>query len=559
MPEQPCPNCGRLNRSGARFCASCRLALPRSEQSAPISTGPPCPNCRAANPPSAKFCNACGAALPSAAQRPAGATGALSLHATLHNGRYVVEGLLGKGGMGAVYKVRDTHLQNKRWAIKEMSTAGLLTTEELRQGVEAFRREAAMLAHLNHRNLPKVIDNFEESGREYLVMELVEGQTLSAMLGKGSKPLRVDQVVAWGEQLCDVLGYLHSQRPAIIFRDLKPDNIMVDKDGVVKLIDFGIARHFTPGKKVDTTAFGTTGYAPPEQYGKGQTDARSDVYALAATLHHLLTQRDPSQDPFNFPPARQLNPNVPDDLSVALQKALAHSPADRWMSMADFRRALRAPAQAQPGPAPVAMPLATPARPASPVAPPAPIVPTRTASPPAQAQPVDRRRAGWLAYLIVVGGLSAASVLFHSPNTFGTLQGLTGDGALSNLLYLTLIWIAPVLAYLLTRRPLAAFLVFSIGWWLGVLGSTTDLGDEMLQNALITAGALEVTFLLSGYRTRGVLVGIVAAVLGAIAGMALLIIRNQYAPSAGELVVALLAGLVGGALAALLATILGRG
>ena len=528
-------------------------------QSGPASANLTCPNCRAANSATARFCNACGVALQPTEQRPKGATGALSLHATLHNGRYVVEGLLGKGGMGAVYKVRDTHLQNKRWAIKEMSTAGLLTTEDLRGGVEAFRREAAMLAHLNHRNLPKVIDNFEENGREYLVMELVEGQTLSAMLAKGSKPLRVDQVVAWGEQLCDVLGYLHSQRPAIIFRDLKPDNIMVDNDGVVKLIDFGIARHFTPGKTKDTVPFGTAGYAPPEQYGKGQTDARSDVYALAATLHHLLTQRDPSQDPFNFPPARQLNPNVPDGLSAALQKALSHSPADRWSTMSDFRKALRAPAQVQSGPTPAVMPVALPARPAPPVAMPVPFAAPRPAPPPVQATPGDRRRAGWLAYLIVVGGLAAASVLFHSPDLFASLQELTGDGALSNLLYLTLIWMAPVLAYLLTRRPLAAFLVFSVGWWLGVLGSMTDLGDEMLQNALITAAVLEATFLLSGYRTRGVLVGIGAAVFVAIAGMALLIIRNQYAPNAGDLVVALLAGLVGGALAALLATILGRG
>jgi serine/threonine-protein kinase len=470
----------------------------------------------------------------------------------------VIEGLLGKGGMGAVYRARDTRLGNKLWAVKEMSTAGLSTSEEFRQGVEAFRREATMLARLNHRHLPKVIDNFEEGGREYLVMELVEGQTLAAMVTKGSKPLRVEQVIGWSEQLCDVLGYLHSQRPAIIFRDLKPDNIMVDKDGVVKLIDFGIARHFKPGKQADTTAFGTTGYAPPEQYGKGQTDARSDVYALAATLHQLLTQRDPSQDPFNFPPARQLNPNVPEGLSVALQRALSHSPADRWANMADFRRALQTPAQPSPDLAPVGMPVAFPARPASSVAPPTPVAPPQRV-PSATANTVDRHRAGWLAYLIVVGGLAAASVLFHSPDLFVSLQELTGDGALSNLLYLMLIWTAPVLAYLLTRRPLAAFLVFSIGWWLGVLGSITDLGDEMLQNALITAGVLEATFLLSGYRTRGVLVGIVAAVFGAIAGIALLIIRNQYAPSTGDLVVALLAGLVGGALAALLAAISGRG
>lgn len=557
MSEQPCPNCGRLNRPGARFCATCQLPLARTGQFAPAATGPPCPNCRALNTPTARFCNACGAALQPAQQPSKGSTGSLSLQHTLHN-RYVIEGLIGKGGMGAVYQARDTRLGNKLWAVKEMSIAGLGTTEELRQGVEAFRREAAMLAQLSHRHLPKVIDNFEENGREYLVMELVDGYTLSILLKRSGKALPVDQVVDWGEQLCDVLGYLHSLKPPIIFRDLKPDNIMLDKSGVVKLIDFGIARHFKPGKKADTIAFGTAGYAPPEQYGKGQTDARSDIYALAATLHQLLTQRDPSQDPFNFPPARQLNPNVPDGLSAALQRALSHSAADRWANTTDFRRALRAPAQPLPGPAPAGMPLALPARPAAPVAPPASVAPPRPALP-ATTNPVAGRRAGLLAYLIVVGGLAAASVFIHRPDMYALLLKLTGDGVLSNLLYLTLVWTAPVLAYLLTRRPLAAFLVFAIGWWLGALGPTTDLNNAMLQNTLITAGVLEGTLLASGYRPRGVLVGIVAAVFGAAAGIAILIVRYQYAPDTSDMVVALLAGLGGGALAALLATLFGRG
>lgn len=493
----------------------------------------------------------CGQAL----QHPQGVTGALGVHTTLQNGRYAVEGLLGKGGMGAVYKVRDTRLQNKLWAIKEMSIGSLLTTEELQQGVEAFRREAAMLAHLNHRNLPKVIDNFAENGREYLVMELVEGQTLSAMLAKGSKPLQVDPVIGWAEQLCEVLGYLHDQRPAIIFRDLKPDNIMINRDDVVKLIDFGIARHFKPGQKADTTAFGTAGYAPPEQYGKGQTDARSDVYSLAATLHQLLTRRDPSQDPFNFPPARQLNPNVPAGLSETLQKALSHSPADRWANMTDFRRALRAPVQPLSGLPPVVMSTAPPAR----SVPPAPATPSHPPAPPVQSKSGYRRRAGWLAYLVVVGGLASASVFLQRSDLLAALPELTGDGTLGYLLHLTLIWTMPVLAYLLTRRPLAAFLVFAIVWWIDAMDSNTGLTDELIKNMLITAGAMEATFLLSGYRLRGVRIGIVAAIVGSIAGIAPFIIRYQYAPSMGELIVILLTGLVGGVLAALLATFFGRG
>ena len=353
-----------------------------------------------------------------------------------------------------------------------MSTAGLTTTEDLRQAFEAFRREATMLATLSHRNLPKVVDNFEESGREYLVMELVRGTNSLGLLAKRNKPLPPDQVIAWGEQLCDVLGYLHSRKPPIIFRDLKPDNIMVDNDGVVKLIDFGIARHFTPGKKADTTAIGTTGYAPPEQYGKGQTDARSDIYALAATLHQLLTRRDPSQDPFNFPPARQLNPAVPQGLSAALQKALSTSPADRWPTTADFRKALSAPAPAppRPGPTAVATPPPVQMRAAPPVAPSVSNVPTQagvTGRPGCAGGSQTRRLYGLLADRREV--FRATTVVICAVcELFFTLRGLVGDGiperpALPNLALDS----CPILAYLLTRRPLAAFLVAGhrrIGW-----------------------------------------------------------------------------------------------
>ncbi len=557
MSEQPCPTCGRLNRPGARFCATCRLPLSRPGQLGFAATGPPCPRCQVVNTSAARFCNACGTALQPTQQPLKGATGSLSLDATLHNGRYVIEGLLGKGGMGAVYRARDTRLNNKLWAVKEMSTARLSTTEELRQGVEAFRREAAMLANLSHRNLPKVVDNFEENGREYLVMELVEGQTLSDLLKKSGKALSVDQVVGWGEQLCDVLGYLHSLKPPIIFRDLKPDNIMVDKNGDVKLIDFGIARHFTPGKKSDTMPFGTAGYAPPEQYGKGQTDARSDVYALAATLHQLLTGRDPSQDPFNFPSARQLNPGVPEGLSAALQKALANAAPDRWATTSDFRRALRATSQPQPTPPPAIAPPATAARSAPPVAQPAPVKPASPVV--AKLTSVDRKRSGWLGYLLIVGGLVAASIQLQRTGAYGQLESLIGDATLANLLYLTLIWMLPALAYLLTRRPLAAFLVCVGGFWLGSLGLATDLTDESLQQVLIMAGAMELPFLLSGYRTRGVLSAIIAPVAGAAAGLVVSMVRFGYEPGSGEWIVAVVASLVGGALAALLATLLGRG
>lgn len=308
-----------------------------------------CPHCQATNPADASKCNACGVDLPIIRTPSISVIGGLAVNDVLQNGRYVIEGFLGGGGMGRVYRVRDKRLENKRWAIKEMSIDHLLTTEELSQGVEAFRREAAMLAHLSHPNLPKVIDNFEENSRQYLVMDLVEGQTLSSYLSSNhGQPLPVDKVLDWAVQVCDALSYLHRQQPPVIFRDVKPDNIMVDKEGVVKLIDFGIARHFKTGKTKDTVAFGTPGYASPEQWGKQQSDVRSDVYALAATLHHVLTGRDPIQHSlFVFPPARQLNPTVPAGLSAALQKALSFNPDDRWASVEDFRQAISASFQTE--------------------------------------------------------------------------------------------------------------------------------------------------------------------------------------------------------------------
>ena len=189
--------------------------------------------------------------------------------------------------------------------------------------VAQFRREAQLLRRLRHPNLPPVSDEFAIGDRNYLVMEYVPGSTLQQMLDRGEGPFPESRVVAWANQLCDVLDYLHRQQPPIIFRDLKPANIMIDREGTVKLIDFGIARLFTPGKSRDTTTLGTPGYAAPEQYGKGQTDARSDLYALGATLPFLLTARDPADEPFKFPPARRLNPAVPAELEAVVARAVA--------------------------------------------------------------------------------------------------------------------------------------------------------------------------------------------------------------------------------------------
>ncbi|MDQ2995721.1 MAG: serine/threonine protein kinase [Chloroflexota bacterium] len=221
-----------------------------------------------------------------------------------------------------------------------MSQSALSGPLERQQARDAFRHEAEMLAALNHPNLPRVTDHFEQEGKAYLVMEYVPGETLLSFLMREGLPQPQARVFEWTRQLCEALEYLHSQIPPIIFRDLKPANIMLTPNGKVKLIDFGIARLFKPGQARDTQAFGTIGYSSPEQYGKGQTDARSDVYALGVLLHQLLTGYDPTSSPFRLPPAGQVNPNLPQQLSDTISAATDSDPNQRFASIAAFRGAL---------------------------------------------------------------------------------------------------------------------------------------------------------------------------------------------------------------------------
>lgn len=257
-------------------------------------------------------------------------------------GRYAIVRQLGRGGMGSVYEALDTRL-GRYVAVKEAITPAAATPEEALEIITAFKQEATILASLHHSNLPMVYDHFEEEGRHYLVMELIKGATLEELLlQRQRKPFPVDQVIAWGDMICQALDYLHEH--GVIFRDLKPDNIMVKDKGTLVLIDFGIARRFRVGKSRDTAAFGTVGYAPPEQYGQAQTDARSDIYSLGATLNCLLTGYDPTgaSQPFIFPPAVTLNPEVPVALSRAIEKAVMLKPEDRWGTVEEFRNALLA-------------------------------------------------------------------------------------------------------------------------------------------------------------------------------------------------------------------------
>lgn len=313
-----------------------------------------CPNCRSPVRDQARFCNQCGQALPASNL----GTGLLPPNAVLSN-RYIILNKVGQGGMGAVYQAADMRIQGKIWALKELSDAAITDPLDKQQAIQGFRREAQLLSQLAHPNIPRVTDFFDEGGKQYLVMEFVEGETLEEVIDATSGPLDEGRVLGWIGQVCDVLTYLHSQQPPIIFRDLKPANVMLDRQGQIKLIDFGIVRHFKPGQTSDTVPMGTPGYAAPEAYGVAQTDPRSDVYSLGAMLHALLTRQDPGLSPFDFHPARDLNPAVSPHVERAIERATQIDPAHRYQSTAEMKQDLfRAmPQQAQtPARQPVPVP-----------------------------------------------------------------------------------------------------------------------------------------------------------------------------------------------------------
>ncbi len=314
-----------------------------------------CQNCGTSNRADATFCNTCGMLLPGATAPATGPTPTVASHPTPSHGtgrlppqsrlagHYVILKNVGQGGMAAVYRASDLR-SGRVVAVKEMGQDGL-SPEELKEALESFRFEAKTLTRLRHPNLPRVYEQFSEGARHYLVMEFIEGQTLEERLGAANGAgLSETEVLGWARQLCSVLSYLHSQRPPIIFRDLKPSNVMVTKSGAVKLIDFGIARVFAPGRTRDTQVLGTPGYAPPEQYGKAQTDARADVYALGCTLYQLLTGYDPATTPFALPPLHTRNPQVAVHVQLAIERATKLDRDARYGAVAAFEQDLLRPA-----------------------------------------------------------------------------------------------------------------------------------------------------------------------------------------------------------------------
>lgn len=254
--------------------------------------------------------------------------------------RYLILSKLGQGGMGAVYKAEDTSLGNRLVAIKEMSQRGL-DPQEIFSASQAFKQEADMLAGLHHPHLPSIHEHFEEAGRWYLVMSFIEGETLESYVQTRGDNLPIPEVLDIGMQLCTVLDYLHNRQPSIIFRDLKPLNIMRTPDGHLYLIDFGIARHFKVGQSGDTRIGYTPGYAAPEQYGLAQTTPRSDIYSLGATLHQLLSGNHPSRTPFLFAPLRlQGYPNA-SDLEKLILQMVEMDAKNRPARVTDVKKALQ--------------------------------------------------------------------------------------------------------------------------------------------------------------------------------------------------------------------------
>lgn len=268
-------------------------------------------------------------------------TGQLRSGANLVN-RYLIQDVVGIGGMGSVYRARDLHFPNvvKLVAVKEMINQS--PDPLVRQiVVQNFEREANILATLNHPSIPRIYDYFTLENRSYLALEFVNGHDLEVVLSQTDGFMPEEQVLDWAIQLCDVLSFLHNHKPApIIFRDMKPSNVMVNQHNHIILVDFGIAKPFQTGQK--GTMIGTEGYSPPEQY-RGEATAQADIYSLGATLHHLLTRRDPRlEPPFSFGerPIRKINPNVSIELETVINTTLQYNIENRFKTVEEFKQAL---------------------------------------------------------------------------------------------------------------------------------------------------------------------------------------------------------------------------
>lgn len=260
---------------------------------------------------------------------------------TVLDGKYEIWKEVGRGGMSIVYLARDNRL-NKQWAVKEIKNDGSKSTKTLLKGLE---REANILKNVDHPVLPRIVDIINQNGTIYVVMDFIEGTTISDRLRKeGAQPQEL--VIEWGLQLASALDYLHNMNPPVIYRDMKPSNVMIKPEGGVKLIDFGTAKEYIIENNADTTALGTRGYAAPEQFGDSQgrgiynTDARTDIYNLGTTLYHIVTGMNPCEPPYEIKPIREWNPQLSSGLEKILLKCTQPDPNDRYQNCKELMYAL---------------------------------------------------------------------------------------------------------------------------------------------------------------------------------------------------------------------------
>lgn len=287
-----------------------------------------CHLCGKKNMDTARFCNGCGNSL----QEKIAYGEALPLF-TILQGRYKIIQLVKKGNSGFIYKASDSKL-DKICAVKEFFISSKI---EITHSVERFKREASILGNLSHESLPGVIDYFVTNGRYYLVLDFIEGYNLAEILSRDGNPgLPQKEVISWAIQILEILDYLHNRTPPVVYRDIKPHNIMAGIDGHIVLVDFGIARSIEPSGNHINTAIGTDGYAPGEQYF-GMAEPRSDLYALGATLHHLLTGISPNR--FRFERLRSFNPDLSPELENIIIKALRYKPEERFSSAQEMKEA----------------------------------------------------------------------------------------------------------------------------------------------------------------------------------------------------------------------------
>src|SRR5436305_8331454 len=306
-----CPYCNTENRDGVHFCSNCGKPLTPTITASSTSAGSTNSNSRTLTPGS-----------------------------RLQGGRYIIKKMLGQGGMGAAMLATDIRLDSKPVVIKSLNTDNTDPTD-VQEDVRNFKREVATLAHLDHPLIPNVTDHFQEGSRYFMVQEYVDGENLEERMDRVNSPMKERDALGYTSEVLDILDYLAQETPPIVHRDIKPANIIIgSKDKRAHMGDFGIARADVArnAQRKQTSALGTPGYAPPEQY-QGNADPRSDLYALAATLHHLLTNRDPrNHPPFTYPPVRSLNPQLSPEIEKVLSRALINDINQRYQSATAMKK-----------------------------------------------------------------------------------------------------------------------------------------------------------------------------------------------------------------------------